>query len=83
MRELREEIGVDVRVPADDCDFRLSTETFDMQVWVISEWVGDPTNAAPDEHDEVSWFSENSAVDLDLAHSSYPSLVAAACRSGV
>jgi 8-oxo-dGTP diphosphatase len=80
VRELREEIGVDIRVPTDDCHFRLSTEDFDMQIWVISEWIGDPTNESPDEHDDISWFSEPLAVGLDLAHSSYPSLIAEACR---
>jgi 8-oxo-dGTP diphosphatase len=82
VRELREEIGVDVRVPSGDCDFRLSTDDFDMQVWVIFEWIGDPTNESPDEHDEISWFSEPLALGLDLAHSSYQSLISEACRRG-
>lgn len=80
VRELREEIDVDVRVPANDCDFRVSTDDFDMQVWVITEWIGDPTNESPDEHDMISWFSEPLAVVLDLAHSSYQSVISGACR---
>jgi len=80
VRELHEEIGVNVQVPRHDCHFRLSTEDFDMQVWVISEWIGDPTNESPDEHDEISWFSEPSAVGLDLAHEGYPSLISEAFR---
>jgi 8-oxo-dGTP pyrophosphatase MutT (NUDIX family) len=81
VRELGEELGVDVRAPTGDCHFRVSTEDFDMQVWVIAEWTGNPTNEAPDEHDEISWFSASSAIGLHLAHSSYPSLIAEACRS--
>jgi 8-oxo-dGTP diphosphatase len=80
VRELREEIGVTVRVPGNDCHFRLSTEDFDMQVWVITEWVGDPTNKSPHEHDEISWFSESSARRLELAHSRYPSVISEVCR---
>jgi mutator protein MutT len=75
VRELREEIGVNVRMPMDDCHSRLSTEDFDMQLCVISEWNGDPTIESPDEHDEISWFSETLAVGLDLAHPSYRSLI--------
>jgi len=78
VRELREETGVIVEAPTDDCHFRLSTDEFDMQVWVVTDWTGDPTNACPEEHDEIAWFTEARAADLDLADSSYPSLISEA-----
>lgn len=75
-----EEIGVNVPAPADDCHFRLSTNDFDMRAWVITDWTGDPTNASPDEHDEIAWFSEPQAKSLGLAHSSYLSLISEVFR---
>jgi mutator protein MutT len=81
VRELREEIGVIVDPPTDDCHFRVSTDDFDMKIWVITDWTGDPINASPDEHDEIAWFSEAHVAGLDLADSSYPSLISEAFRS--
>ena len=71
---------MNVRAPAHDCHFRLSTNDFDMQAWIITDWTGDPTNASPDEHDEIAWFSESRARTLDLAHSSYPSMISEVFR---
>ena len=42
-----------------------------LDLWVIEEWKGRPMNCAPEEHDEVRWFSPAEALRLDLAHDSY------------
>jgi 8-oxo-dGTP diphosphatase len=61
-RELREELGVEVRpgaashlarvvvAPAGDDEVTLSA-------WLVREWSGTPTNAAPEEHDDLAWFA--------------------------
>ncbi len=75
VRELGEELAIDVVEPSDLCHFRLVTSGFDMQVWVITDWSGTPRNASPDEHDEVGWFSASEAAELRLADERYPSLL--------
>ncbi len=73
-RELREELGIDVAVPEEDCCARLLTDQFEMQVWRITEWAGSPRNHAPEEHDEIAWFTLSAAGALDLAHDRYLAL---------
>jgi 8-oxo-dGTP diphosphatase len=80
VRELHEEIGVWVRVPERPSWARLATDDFDLRVWLITEWVGTPRNIAVGEHDEIGWFSQPKAVDLNLAHAVYPSLITTALR---
>jgi hypothetical protein len=46
-------------------------DTFDMQIWLIEAWTGSPVNAEPDEHDAITWFTEDALGDLSLAHDSY------------
>ena len=50
---------------------RLLTDQLEMQVWRIIEWTGSPRNAAPEEHDEIAWFSLSAARAVDLAHDRY------------
>ncbi len=75
VRELREELGVTIAEPAEACLGRLTTEEFDMKVWLVTEWGGSPRNASSDEHDEVQWFSASEVVRLDLAHAGYLTLI--------
>ena len=77
-RECREEIAVEIlalrRVEVDVGD-----ETLRAHVYVVSRWRGQPVNAAPDEHDELGWFTVDRLHDLRLAHPTYstwlPSLI--------
>ena len=75
VRELREELGIMIAEPRRACVDRLTTDDFDMKMWLVTEWSGSPTNASSDEHDEVRWFSASEAIDLDLAHPSYGTLI--------
>ncbi|WP_238015439.1 NUDIX hydrolase [Dactylosporangium sp. AC04546] len=70
-RELREELGIDVAVPAGPPVQEVHGETFDMQIWLIEAWKGSPVNVAPDEHDAIAWFTEDALGELSLAHDSY------------
>lgn len=71
-RECREEIAVDishlwpVEVHLDDSNLR-------SHAFLVTGWTGEPTNAAPEEHDALAWFRPNDIADLRLAHPSYPS----------
>jgi 8-oxo-dGTP diphosphatase len=78
VRELREELGLDVAEPREECLARVTTDEFEMQVWRIAEWTGSMSNAAPEEHVEIAWFTLEEAVALELAHTSYPAMFEAA-----
>jgi 8-oxo-dGTP diphosphatase len=40
----------------------------------VTAWSGTPINRQPEEHSVIQWFSYAEAIQLDLAHSSYPRL---------
>jgi 8-oxo-dGTP diphosphatase len=74
-RELREELGIAITVPAEPEFARLMAPDFDCRLWVITEWVGTPSNMAPHEHDDVAWWSWPAIDGLRLAHEDYPALI--------
>jgi 8-oxo-dGTP diphosphatase len=78
VREVREELGIDITEPSSPEFCRLVTDTFDMRIWVVGEWAGVVVNAAPEEHDAVEWMSSEAIVALPLADNTYPSLIAQA-----
>jgi 8-oxo-dGTP pyrophosphatase MutT (NUDIX family) len=59
-RELHEEL--DVRIRPDSaihlCRLQVGRgeESVHFSAWIVEEWEGTPTNAAPEEHDEIRWF---------------------------
>jgi 8-oxo-dGTP pyrophosphatase MutT (NUDIX family) len=78
VRELREELSIEISEPVGDCLNRRCNAEFDMRVWLITEWIGTLENAAPDEHDRLGWFSGSEVDALKLADESYPALITAA-----
>jgi 8-oxo-dGTP diphosphatase len=78
VRELREELGIDVAEPKGECLLHVEGDRFDMSVWLVTDWLGEPSNAAPEEHDDIGWFSVGEVQTLSLAHPRYPSLIASA-----
>ncbi|MGO2822231.1 MAG: NUDIX domain-containing protein [Brachybacterium tyrofermentans] len=83
-RELREEIGVDATITGAP-DLRvMENETADdglvLQLWIVTEWDGEPTNLAADEHDELRWVAAHDVSALDLAQPSYLAFLAEALR---
>jgi mutator protein MutT len=80
IRELREELAIEVSEPDGECLLHVTNDEFDMQVWLITEWEGTPANASPAEHDDIAWFSEDKAMALLLADASYPALIVDALR---
>ena len=70
-RELHEELGIDVAVPAGPPMQQIQADAYDMQIWLIESWTGTPVNVALDEHDAIAWFQEDELGELRLAHHSY------------
>lgn len=68
-------IGIEVREPIAECDYRIAGRDFDLRVWSVSEWSGSPVNVSPDEHDAVARFSAPQALTLELADQSYSSMI--------
>jgi 8-oxo-dGTP diphosphatase len=77
-RELCEELGVTVApatIAATLPDVRIIDHEVDMRVWVVYDWSGEAVNAAPDEHDAISWFQPSQLEQLSLAHPEYRGLL--------
>jgi 8-oxo-dGTP diphosphatase len=75
VRELREELGIEATVPPGPECARLVADDVDCLIWVVTDWVGTPSNMSPDEHDEVTWWSLPALSGLRLAHQGYPGLI--------
>jgi 8-oxo-dGTP diphosphatase len=75
VRELREELGIDVPEPVEPEFARLSTPEVDCRIWVIRRWDGDPHIVSFEEHDELGWWSLPALGELRLADATYRSLI--------
>jgi 8-oxo-dGTP pyrophosphatase MutT (NUDIX family) len=60
-RELHEELGVHIATGAASHLCRLTAGPVDepalLSAWLVPDWQGTPANVAPDEHDDIGWFS--------------------------
>ena len=60
-RELREELGVQIVAGAASHLCRVIVGSADdraaLSAWLVPQWDGTPANAAPEEHDDLRWFS--------------------------
>ncbi|WP_270408718.1 hypothetical protein [Brachybacterium paraconglomeratum] len=43
----------------------------DLRLWALTTWTGDPRNLAPEERDDLRWFTHEELPTLRLAHPSY------------
>ena len=49
-----------------------------MHAFLVTQWDGEPVNAAPEEHDDLGWFRPSDLADLTMAHpASLPSIMSA------
>jgi 8-oxo-dGTP pyrophosphatase MutT (NUDIX family) len=64
---LKECVPARANVPAQDLIVHL---------YCVTAWNGSPVNRQPEEHSLIQWFSYAEAIQLDLAHPSYPRLFA-------
>ena len=75
-RELREELGIEA-----NCDgtfvARWVAEDLseDITFLRVRDWSGQPVNLAPDEHDELAWFTLGEALSLRLPDVRYGALL--------
>ena len=76
VRELHEELGIKVAVPAGAALTTIRTTELILDVWLIHEWDGALVNAAPDEHDAIGWFTADEVTTLALADDKYAILFA-------
>jgi 8-oxo-dGTP diphosphatase len=60
VRELREELGVEIDVDAVthlcSVEARPVREPVVLSAWLVREWRGTPANLAPEEHLDLGWF---------------------------
>lgn len=71
MRELQEELNVRARevkplAILTDQEIMIG-EQFCLYIYLVTNWIGVPINASPDEHEMLGWFDIHEAVQLDLA----------------
>lgn len=74
-RELGEELGIDAEVGP---RWRLVTDVesgTELSLWVIRRWLGVIHNAAPHEHQRLSWFGPDELDALAVPHPSYPAML--------
>jgi 8-oxo-dGTP pyrophosphatase MutT (NUDIX family) len=75
-RELREELGVEA-----DCSGPVLARwvaddgSEDITFIAVHRWAGEVTNGAPDEHDELGWFTLDKALRLSLPDPRYDALI--------
>ena len=70
LRECREEIAVDIS-ELRPVEVEIHDPNLHIHAFLVSRWTGEPTNAAPGEHDALTWFDASQIAGLRLAHPSY------------
>ena len=76
VRECAEELGVRIHDPR-PVRMTVTDPTLDVRSFVVRRWDGTPVNAAPDEHDDLAWFTAAEVSGLVLADPAYlPDLLA-------
>ncbi|MHB8489249.1 MAG: NUDIX domain-containing protein [Candidatus Dormibacteria bacterium] len=79
VRELSEELGVVISRPGAPPLARLHPlehePSFELLIWVVTDWTGRVTNRAPMEHDELRWFGADEWPAVALAHPEYRTVV--------
>jgi len=78
-REMREEFGVHIVAESSsrlgDLHAGSSEDAVHVGVWQIGDWVGSPTNRAPDEHDDIAWVGISELGGLPLVPGDLAALV--------
>jgi mutator protein MutT len=79
-RELREELGIEATGWGPTLGRWVEDSQEDITFVRVNDWTGDVANLAPDEHDEISWFTEVEALRLELPDPRYAALLEAVLR---
>ncbi|QIK62030.1 NUDIX domain-containing protein [Leucobacter viscericola] len=75
VRELQEELNVEIAIPAGEAIFQRRTNDLHLEVWIFEEWRGTVVSAEPEEHDSLGWFTLQEALALELADDAYPEIL--------
>ncbi len=76
-RESREELGIEIAEPYLVLD-RWVADDEDITFVLVRHWEGTPQNHAPEEHDDLRWFTLADALDHKLPDARYPDLISRA-----
>lgn len=78
-REMHEELGVHIVAESSSRlgDLRAGSgeDAVHVAVWQIRDWVGTPTNHAPEEHDDIAWVGISELAGLPLVFGTLPALL--------
>ncbi|MEV4847297.1 NUDIX domain-containing protein [Micromonospora matsumotoense] len=78
-REMHEELGVHIVAESvtrlGDLRAGSGEDAVHLGVWHVGDWIGSPTNCAPDEHDDIAWVGIDELDGLPLAHGGLPALL--------
>jgi 8-oxo-dGTP diphosphatase len=78
-REMREELDVHIVAESSsrlgDLHAGSGEDAVHVGVWQVGDWVGSPTNRAPDEHDDIAWVGISELGSLPLVHGDLAALV--------
>ncbi len=80
-RELREELGIVAEVTGEPFA-RVQGSDFQMDVWLIDQWTGEPSNRDLLEHDALRWMTDKELSGLRLADPRTPQLLRRALDPG-
>ena len=58
----------------------VSDPHLDMHGFLVTDWVGEPVNAAPEEHDDLRWFRPSDLAAVRIAHAESLSSILSALR---
>lgn len=75
VRELDEELGIRIATPEQPPWETVQVDGFELNVYIIDRWEGEPRNAATDEHDDMRWVVSACIAQLNLAHPFYPQML--------
>lgn len=75
VRELAEEIGVQVPLPTSPPLARIQSDGLDLAIYSVRYWIGPVTNLDLEEHDQLGWFPTPDLGGLQLAHPQYLTLL--------
>ncbi|WP_342672662.1 NUDIX domain-containing protein [Micromonospora peucetia] len=78
-REMHEELGVHIVTESSsrlgDLHAGSGEDAVHVGVWQIRDWVGSPTNRAPEEHDDIAWVRISELGGLPLVFGALPALL--------
>jgi len=75
VRELHEELGIQACLQSSNPWTVQRAGRIELSVFVIERWTGEPSNRAPEEHEDIRWFAIEELAGLRLAHPSFEKLL--------